>query len=208
VAAAIAVAALAFASLAQAAVTPVVIGGSAPEAPAVSGTKVVWADKRASGYDVFCYDALTGKTTRLVSDPNDQLQPDIDGNVVVWSDMRSGDADLWAYDLSTGTARRLTSYARMDEWSPSVSGDWVTWISRSSGGRSANIYAYNMRTGEVVYPGYGSGPVRGQPELQGNLIVWAQQEPGRTDYDIYLHDLAAASGGPIASTPAPTPHPR
>jgi predicted CXXCH cytochrome family protein len=178
----------------------VVIGGVRPESPAVSGTKVVFADRRYGSYDIFMYDALTGRTSRLTNDLSDQIDPVINGDTVVWSDLRNGTEDIYTYVLSTGTLTRLTNWSGRDERFPAISDGWIAWQSVTDGGYSPSIYAYSRTAGGMLSIGTGSGPFRGRPQVAGNLLVWEERASGRDDCDVMSYDLAGGGSRLIAGT--------
>ncbi len=182
---------------------PLVIGGDRPQAVSVSGTKAVWADRRYQSHDVFCYDALTGQTTRLTDDSFDQLNPVIEGSRVIWEDWRTGNADLWAYDMDTRMATRLTA-TREDQRFPSLSGDWVVYRESNAGGGgySPSIVAYDMVSVPAVTktPASAGGAKRGAPRISGNVIVWDQRDPGRNDFDVWRYDLGISAAALVAGS--------
>ncbi len=178
------------AGVALAGPSPVIVGGVRPEGPAVSGSRVVWADRRNGNYDIYLYDDATRSTRRLTSDPADQIQPSISGDVVVWTDYRGADADIWCYDLSTSTERVLVSEAG-DQVQPSVSADWLAWVDKPSGS-PGTIHAMSLSGGSpVVVPC--SGDCR-SPVAAGNLVAWeafpTASHPGN---EVQAYDLVSGA---------------
>ncbi|HEY3316926.1 MAG TPA: Ig-like domain-containing protein, partial [Coriobacteriia bacterium] len=191
-----AVAASLFASgVASAGVQPVSIGAVRPESPAVSGGRLVWADRRTSRYDIYLYDVITRATRCLTSGAADHVQPAISGDLVVWADYRNGDSDIYAYDLATGTERPLV-VAPGDQIAPSVSGRWLVWEDRGSG------YSGSVNALDLSVPG--SFPIRvatnaRRPQVAGDLVVW--ESTSKSAPDIRAHNLSTGVDYDVATGP-------
>ena len=109
----------------------------------VSGTRIVYSDRRSGDADVYVYDVTTGVETRLTTDPASQVFPRIDGDIVVWEDTRRMEGstayrDIYVHDRVDGTTFRASVSSDEvggNDWSdnPSISGDGrlVVFESRS-----------------------------------------------------------------------------
>jgi beta propeller repeat protein len=89
----------------------------------------------------------------------------IDGDKVVWVDHRNapggmtypGNSDIYMHDISTGETVPVTTHPAQQTL-PDVWGDWVVWMdwrdnpdpTPGAGYKESDIYAKNMKTGEVV----------------------------------------------------------
>lgn len=189
--------ATAFVATAQGAVTPVVIGGRYPTAPAVSGARAVWADQSPAGpgNDIYLYDNTTKVTSVLRGGSQDELDPDISGDIVVWTDYRTSLPRVYAYDIRTGVETAVDAVTSGEQVQPSVSGDWIAYILRTSSDRGG-VIAVNCVTGERRQLSTSGDMVK----VRGSLVVW--QEKVGTQWDVYAHDLAANITKVIANSPA------
>ncbi|MBF0386710.1 MAG: S8 family serine peptidase [Candidatus Omnitrophica bacterium] len=57
---------------------------------ALSGTAVVWQDKRNGDWDIYISDLLKDKESAIVQLPGNQINPTISGSLVVWEDSGDG----------------------------------------------------------------------------------------------------------------------
>lgn len=184
---------------------PVVIGGHRPEAPAVSGSRVVFSDNRFGSYDIFLYDGATRMTTRLTSDPTDEITPDISGDSVVYA-VRGGSAgaDIHAYDIPTRTVRVLAGGAG-DQVNPSIDGRHVAWEDRA-GGYAAQIWAIDLTSGAPfrVDPSNAAGYPRERPRVGGGYVVYEDYPRNNTtrDGDVMLYNIATKARTRVAGTTA------
>ena len=76
---------------------PVVIDTSPQKTPAISDGRVVWADGRIKGTNIFIYDIATGKEKTVSTASEYESNPAIDGNRIVWQDKRKGTMDIFMF---------------------------------------------------------------------------------------------------------------
>lgn len=92
--------------------------------------------------------------------------------------------------------------SRADESAPRVSGPWVVWASepnRDMASRvpSADVYASNLETGEVLQ--LSSGQRSARPAVAGRYVVWTEKRG--VDRDIYAFDLETREEIAVAVQP-------
>jgi hypothetical protein len=92
------------------------------EQPALSGSTVVWTEKRQDGWDILGKDLETNQVFAVVVEPGDQTAPAISGSVVVWKD----DSGISGIDLSSGDQFIIT--AQSTAHSPAISDNFVVWF--------------------------------------------------------------------------------
>ncbi len=143
-------------------------------APAISGTTIVWQDKRISGHwDIYWCTYTTGSGcsvtngTRITTPPSNQKHPDIAGNFVVWQSDQNGNWDLYMCDLSKSAGQ--TGYCSDDNYhrqiksgnaiqqAPAVSTissteTDVVWEDNRNG--NWDIYLCNLSESTSTTPGY------------------------------------------------------
>ena len=187
------------ASIAGAASVPVIIGGHAPETPAVSGDRVVWADNRYGSYDIFVYDDSSGMTTRLTTSDSDEIQPAIDGDTVVYVGYGDTGADIYAHDLGSGTTRVVCS-AALDQVNPSISGDRVVWEDYRNG-YNPGIYSFDLQAGTEMRIDSGYAVYKIRPRIVGDIVVWEDYPSGKAGHaDVRMYDFATSAKTTIAGT--------
>ncbi len=150
--------------------------------PKVSGTRIVWQDKRNGNWDIYTKDAAGGASMALTTNAADQIRPSISGNTAVWQDMRNGNWDIYGYDLSSGTEFVICADPG-DQELPVISGDWVSWQDNRAG--NWDIYLYNIATSEKIRV---TTHERDQmhPAISGNTLTWEDYRHGLGD--IYKYD--------------------
>jgi beta propeller repeat protein len=158
--------------------------GTIQDRPAIHGTIVVWQDSRDGSWDIRMKDLASGDEDWVAHRSGNQTNPRISGDVVVWQDDRDGCCDVYAKDLDSGDPTQVTD--TNDAKEPDVSGDWVVYV-REDGDRGS-IYAYNLESGERLRLNSTRDDSRGQPMIDGKLVVWADRRNGEDD-DIFLYDL-------------------
>jgi beta propeller repeat protein len=105
--------------------------------PSVSAGRVVWSDSRSGNYDVYVYDAASGATRQITTDPAGQFNARISGDYVVWEDGRNSTSpffpsnDIYLYDLSTGTEMPVATGENHQGW-PQIDGNRVLWTERAN----------------------------------------------------------------------------
>ena len=151
--------------------------------PEVSGTRVVWQDKRNGNWDVYTKEIGAATSTNITNNTADQMRPSISGNIVVWQDQRNGNQDIYGYDLSKSLEFMISNDSGNQE-RPVISGDWVSWQEDSAG--NWDIYAYNITTKEKIRI---TSHERDQmhPSISGNIITWEDYRHGLGE--IYKYDL-------------------
>jgi beta propeller repeat protein len=164
--------------------------GAVPAAPAISGNRVVWEDKRDGQWDIYLCDvdwAFEQQTpVRITDDASDQMNPAVSGDVLVWQDNRSGNWDIYLYRApatpTTSAGVPLTTDPA-DQTMPAVSGDLVVWQDHRNG--NWDIYLYDLTTDTEVQ--LTTDPAdQTDPRIDGRRIVYTDQRSGTA---IYLYDL-------------------
>ncbi|TAL27072.1 MAG: hypothetical protein EPN94_02085 [Nitrospirae bacterium] len=151
--------------------------------PEVSGTKVVWQDKRNGNWDIYTKEIGAAVSTNITNNSADQIRPSISGNIVVWQDQRNGNWDIYGYDLSKSLEFVISNDSGNQE-RPVVSGEWVSWQDDSAGNR--DIFAYNLNTKEKIRL---TSHERDQihPSISGNILTWEDYRHGLGE--VYKYDL-------------------
>ncbi|MDO8964011.1 MAG: hypothetical protein Q7W30_05885 [Coriobacteriia bacterium] len=186
---------------------------AAQYSPAISGTTIVWEDRRDWGTDsrIYAYDLVT-KTEKLISkSPSAATNPAISGRNVVWQadHEHGGDGDtfIYVYNLDTGTQRRLLASTNR-QTSPSIDGQWVVWQDASTAHSDVwlcrlDAIPVNLTTGAsaAIYPAVSGGRVAWIDYRNGSPEIYAYDaDTGvskRVTNDAVAHDRPAISGGKV-----------
>jgi TolB protein len=155
------------------------------EYPTVSGTKVVFQDKRTGNYEIYSRDLVSLTEKRITNNAKNQIRPRNYGNRVVWQDARNGQWDIYLYDLSKNKLSRLTDEAAA-QITPDISGMRVVWQDNRFDA-DGDIYLKDLSTG--VEKRLTTDPsAQKNPRIAGAFVVWEDYRDGPSPH-IYIYDL-------------------
>lgn len=161
----------------------------------VSGTHIVWADKRnhdALGlkWDIYSYDLQSGKETKLNTSAGQHVSPSIDGNDVVW--YNPDNYEMFHYDLAGGKETFLGK-GRL----PQAAGGKVAFKNVYNGGLSM----YDLTTGETrKLAELGGGHYVSAFAFNGDAVVWKQNSPNQEIKYAMIPDVNQAAPAAISLT--------
>ncbi len=153
----------------------------------ISGTRIVWQDKRPGGGGIYVYDAATGQETNLTSSSYGEA-PRVSGDIVAWTDYRSGNADIYAFDLASQQEFLVVGTTAHEELI-GVDSDWIafskqdfTYDSYGQPQDARNVYIYEISSGDITkITNYSASPGSplwsadgdaGHGDLTDGVLVW------------------------------------
>jgi hypothetical protein len=156
-----------------------------------SGTKVIWQGIKPgeTDYEIFLYDAVTGRRTQLTDNNVDDINPQVIDGQAIWQGRSGGDYDIFYRDLARGQTTQLTNN-NVDEINPKISAAGAIWLGRATGGNN-DVFFYDRRRNEIT--NLTNTPAREidrevDREGDGRSVVWRSlQGAGNTD-EIFLRD--------------------
>lgn len=180
--------------------TPVTAGGTRPEKPSVSGTRVVWSDYRQGRWDIWLYDSTVGQTRQLTSGIGDKMMPAISGDKVVYVKYSEAtNADIWMTDLGTGTSFPITEIAG-DQLNPTISGQWVAWEDYSNG-YTSKIMGFDLVANAGFVVDSSSSISKKRPSASGDRIVYENYARGAADADVWTFDCLTRTKSAVSAEP-------
>ena len=147
--------------------------------PAVSGSYVVWQDKRSGAYDIYRNNPAEVNDVNgvlLCAATLNQQYPSISGSTVVWQDFRNGNNDIFRYSLPLGPETSVCTLTSKQE-SPAISGNTIIWQDYRNGNN--DIFGYDGSEFEICINSFSQS----DSAIDGNVIVWRDMRNG--DADIY-----------------------
>jgi polysaccharide biosynthesis protein PslG len=159
-------------------------------APSISGTTVVWSDRRGetpttpwADPHVYAYDLRARRSFLLAPVQGAQVEARVDGSLVVWTDYRDSPerGDIYGYDLSTGQPFTAIVHPA-HQAQPAVSGRVVVWQDWRSG--QSEIYAHDLASGQVWPLTTQPGPYE-RPLISGGRVVWLDSTGGVPTIAVY-----------------------
>jgi hypothetical protein len=156
-----------------------------------SGTKVIWQGIKPgeTDYEIFLYDAVTGRRTQLTDNNTDDINPQVIDGQAIWQGRSGGDYDIFYRDLARGQTTQLTNN-NVDEINPKISAAGAIWLGRATGGNN-DVFFYDRRRNEIT--NLTNTTVREidrevDREGDGRSVTWRSlQGAGNTD-EIFLRD--------------------
>ena len=153
--------------------------------PAVSGSYVVWQDKRSGGYDIYRNnpaDINDVNGVLLCAATRNQQYPSISDTTVVWQDYCSGttDSDIYRYFLPSGPEASVCTLPSKQE-SPAISGNIIVWHDNRAGNN--DIFGYDGSEFAICT----DTTAQDSPAIEGSIVVWRDMRNG--DADIYGKNL-------------------
>ncbi len=167
--------------------------------PDISGSTVVWQDKRYGNWDIFGYNITTGEEFPVCTDPERQTRPRVSGKYVVWTDERDGEPDIRGYDREE---KREVEICVRDEiqWHPDIAGDIVIWEDWRAGViNCGDIWGYNLssKTEFLIRVNYHSDWA---PVIDNKTVVWQTFNPP-FQFDIAMASLTNGTEEIVYSAP-------
>jgi len=144
--------------------------------PRISGTRVVWQDKRNGHFDIFMKDLATGDDEEQVTwSPGDDKYADISGDWIVWQRTVNGVTDIYKKNIADdGSDEAAVTNDTAHQSSPRISGDLITWMdSRALADQIWNIYKKDL-TGSSDEPIAPSTSTQAYQAMDGEKIVWEE----------------------------------
>ncbi len=168
--------------------------------PRLSGSIVVWADKRAGADDwnIYGYDLAKKSEFVIANAPGNQADPQIDGNLVVWWDYQE---HIYLYQVDTQETTTIlgTRGGRLPD--VSAADQLVVWQDFRSG--NWDIYGYDLAT-QLEKPLVIETDARENVAIADGLVAYQSQILG-VSWNIQLHVLANnATFGLFANSNAQT----
>lgn len=160
--------------------------------PSIYGNRIAWADRRHSTngwWDAYVYDITTGQETRITENTTLGRSPILGANSMVWGDVRgNGPFSLFEYRFNVVPHERWLFATPLENFID-MSGDKVTWTSRSANETYDDIYVYNVSTGQEVRV-TSSAARQWFPTISGQYLVWEDLRNGNADlYGLELSSI-------------------
>ncbi len=171
--------------------------------PSISGTRVVWADRRLGfgSQVIMMLDLVTGQTTTLTPLDEESTLPTIDGDRVIYARLpRVGNWQLLTYDIKTGTESQFSTIDRdVGLGRLALSGTRAVWHTRRD--NNWDIYLFDFATNQESR--LTSDPAdQADPAIFGDRVTWIDRRHNGAWWDLYLYDLNTKTETRI--TPATT----
>ncbi len=169
------------------------------EKPAIYGNKIIWGENH-----IYMYDMTTGRTTTVVSNGRSQNTPVIHcGKIAYLNKDVNEQGDIYVCNLTAGSLYQITNNPAA-KYDPDIYDDRIVWTDYRNAvndSQNADIYAYNLTTGQESRITTETAHDRQTPKIYGDKIVWAEHRQA-TDQNttICIHDLSTGCEGRITDS--------
>lgn len=168
--------------------SPPIWSGASVTSARTDGQSVVWGGRGPDGkWHVYLENLGSTDVTALATSASGPLAPDIDNQRVIWSeiDPSTNLHVLKGIDLATATSFTVDTGGG-DNIEPSISGNWVSWISRTTDPNTQNsssaIMAVDISTtnASLTLDQATTGYAFYGPIVSGDYIAWVYTSPVST----------------------------
>lgn len=170
-------------------------------APDISGSVVVWEDKRNGLSNIYGKNLSTNAEFLVASGVSVKRKPVTDGKVVVWEDDRNGNSDIYGYriptDLSAPGQEFLIASGPGDQRKPVIGGNVVVWEDNRGG--KWEIYSYDLDVDQEALVAAGDDGNKVNPAISGNTVVWQDDRNITGNSDIYAKNLSTGQAFPVST---------
>ena len=166
---------------------------------------VVWSDYRynRSDCDIYVKNVKSGIDKYIYPTLGNQSNPVIYGDVVVWQDDTSGHWQILGYKIPNRSDPIAPDIYMLyptstDQINPSIYQDKIVWQQRSTTTGNWDIYMYDflisgdgaMPEGKETTQITTNGVDHINPQVNGNYIVWQEDDGTGNNWHIYSYDLS------------------
>lgn len=155
--------------------------------PQTDGTYVTWVGYSKAGGEILLYEISTGTTTAVTNDDAIDNPPKIADGRVVWSSHMANSSvepgEVFLYDIQTTTQTNLSQTPNLDDSSPQINSETVTWI--QTNGSETTTFVYENGTTSQAPEGF---VWNDSPQRDGDLVVSTAHD--RHDREIFLRDTS------------------
>jgi len=158
-----------------------------------------------------CSGTLTGLTlgSRAIVVGNG-FEAALSGSKVVWAPYTQSGTPVYVMDLSTGTRDTVVAAGGPTEpYYPSIDGTAIVWVSftvDTAGQTQSRIALGDLEGAPPRYLTSGLSIV-GFPKISGSHVVWQEQQPNLTDWNVVVYDTLTGDTTLVVSGPEAFPGP-
>ena len=177
---------------------------------------VVWSDYRynRSDCDIYVKNVTTGIDKYIYPTLGNQSNPAIYGNIIVWQDDTSGHWQILGYKIPNRSDPIAPNVyilypTSTDQINPSIYQDKIVWQQYNTTTKNWDIYLYDflisgdsaMPEGKETTQITTNGANHINPYVNGNYIVWQEDDGTGNNWHIYSYDLSTGDIIQLSTAP-------
>ena len=177
---------------------------------------VVWSDYRynRSDCDIYVKNVTTGIDKYIYPTLGNQSNPAIYGNIIVWQDDTSGHWQILGYKIPNRSDPIAPDVyilypTSTDQINPSIYQDKIVWQQYNTTTKNWDIYLYDflisgdsaMPEGKETTQITTNGANHINPYVNGNYIVWQEDDGTGNNWHIYSYDLSTGDIIQLSTAP-------
>ena len=164
------------------------IGGGKKRRPAVSGSLIVYGDKRGGDWDIYGYDTSTNTEFPIAVGGGVHGYVSVSGSTVVYEVYRDNSWDIMGY---TANDKKTFSIAAGpgDQNYPQISGTSVVYLDQGMAGGTPSLKLFDIETKQTKT--LAKDHLVARPAISGNLVVWEDWRSGAPN--VFAYDIKKAT---------------
>ncbi len=151
------------------------IGAGPKRRPSVSGTTIVFGDKRGGDWDIYGYDLTTGTEFPIAVGGGSHGYASISGGTVIYEVYRDGTWDVMGYTLADKKTFAIAA-GPGDQNYPQISGTTVVYIDQGMAGGNPALKLYDIETKQTKT--LAKDHLVARPAISGDYVVWEDWRNG------------------------------
>jgi beta propeller repeat protein len=158
------------------------IGAGKKRRPAVSGSLIVYGDKRGGDWDIYGYDATMNTEFPIAVGGGVHGYVAASGGTVVYEVYRDNSWDIMGYTVSDKKTFSIAS-GPGDQNYPQISGTTVVYLDQGMAGGTPSLKLYDFETKQTKT--LTKDHLVARPAISGNLVVWEDWRSGAPNVFAY-----------------------
>lgn len=158
------------------------VGVGKKRRPAVSGTLIVYGDKRGGDWDIYGYDASTNIEFPVAVGGGVHGYAAVSGSTVVYEVYHDGSWDIMAYTVKDKKTVPVAA-GQGDQNYPQISGNIIVYLDQGMAGGTPSLKLYNIETKQTKT--LAKDHLVARPAISGDYVVWEDWRSGAPNVFAY-----------------------
>ncbi len=158
------------------------VGAGPKRRPAVSGSLIVYSDKRSGEWDIYGYDLSTNTEFPIAIGGGAHGYTAVSGSTVIYDVYRDNSSDIMGYTVKDKKTFAIAAGGGDQEYAQ-ISGNTVVYLDRGMTGGNPSLKLYDIETKQTKT--LAKDHLVARPEISGDLVVWEDWRNGAPNIFAY-----------------------